>query len=376
MRAAAKYALVRFLRLRLVSSGGSPSRILSIPLSDPTQAKATIEEQSRNRTKEDHPTSPSSRKSRLTEISESSSSDTSDSESTDSPGSFEAAEEPMASALHLPGPNVDQSEGLGGDGKLSLQLDAAVSPAKPGPTATGTFGLGRFFWSSPSHSSGENATASELISITGSATPPVTASPSPSQVENSQSRPPPSTGDPEKLTAASPGHPDAESLQALDQKVLKEAITEMTSGGFFYSQEFDITRNTQRRWLDLKEEKAHLAAEHQTGLSAKTQGQRSRKWLPGRTKPHLAEEQSLTSADFSVDIRKDEPKSSIPLTQKADKRFWWNNWLSKPFLDAGVSTEKAFGDVHYLLELTETVLFAPMSAGRVHHCGHARLRSV
>ena len=26
----------------------------------------------------------------------------------------------------------------------------------------------------------------------------------------------------------------------------------------------------------------------------------------------------------------------LPLWRRVDKRFWWNEWMSKPFIDAGV----------------------------------------
>ena len=27
---------------------------------------------------------------------------------------------------------------------------------------------------------------------------------------------------------------------------------------------------------------------------------------------------------------------ALPLWRRIDKRFWWNEWMSKPFIDAGV----------------------------------------
>jgi hypothetical protein len=31
-----------------------------------------------------------------------------------------------------------------------------------------------------------------------------------------------------------------------------------------------------------------------------------------------------------------EPNPTLPLWRRVDKRFWWNEWLLKPFVDAGV----------------------------------------
>lgn len=31
-----------------------------------------------------------------------------------------------------------------------------------------------------------------------------------------------------------------------------------------------------------------------------------------------------------------EPYPMLPLWRRVDRQFWWNEWLSKPFVDAGV----------------------------------------
>lgn len=37
-----------------------------------------------------------------------------------------------------------------------------------------------------------------------------------------------------------------------------------------------------------------------------------------------------------------EPNPTLPLWRRVDKEFWWNEWLSKPFIDVGVSIYKKF----------------------------------
>lgn len=32
-----------------------------------------------------------------------------------------------------------------------------------------------------------------------------------------------------------------------------------------------------------------------------------------------------------------EPSATLPLWRRVDRQFWWNEWLLKPFVDAGVS---------------------------------------
>jgi hypothetical protein len=31
-----------------------------------------------------------------------------------------------------------------------------------------------------------------------------------------------------------------------------------------------------------------------------------------------------------------EPYPTLPLWRRVDRQFWWNEWMSKPFVDAGV----------------------------------------
>jgi hypothetical protein len=31
-----------------------------------------------------------------------------------------------------------------------------------------------------------------------------------------------------------------------------------------------------------------------------------------------------------------EPNPTLPLWRRVDKQYWWNEWMTKPFLDAGV----------------------------------------
>lgn len=32
-----------------------------------------------------------------------------------------------------------------------------------------------------------------------------------------------------------------------------------------------------------------------------------------------------------------EPNPAVPLWRRVDKQFWWNEWMLKPFIEAGVS---------------------------------------
>lgn len=46
---------------------------------------------------------------------------------------------------------------------------------------------------------------------------------------------------------------------------------------------------------------------------------------------------TVNPLDDQVDVLF-EPSAMLPLWRRVNHQFWWNEWLSKPFIDAGVST--------------------------------------
>jgi phosphatidylinositol 4-phosphatase len=45
-----------------------------------------------------------------------------------------------------------------------------------------------------------------------------------------------------------------------------------------------------------------------------------------------------------------EPFPTLPLWRRVDRQYWWNEWLSKPFIDAGVSAQlNAVGVTDFLV---------------------------
>ena len=188
-----------------------------------------------------------------------------------------------------------------------------------------SFGLGKLLW--PSLQAKHTAEASELVKLASSATPPISATSQPETeavvdiAEKALKVPVPSE---EAEPAVRPADPEAASMVELDKKILREALAELTNGAMYYSQDFDLTRCTQKRWLQLKEEK----------LSARSAG-RSPK--PKQAIPPTGKAaEAVDNDEVLIDMRKEEPSSMLPLAQRADRRFWWNNWLSKPLVDAGV----------------------------------------
>ncbi|KAF8969687.1 SacI homology domain-containing protein [Flammula alnicola] len=106
----------------------------------------------------------------------------------------------------------------------------------------------------------------------------------------------------------------------LETKVVRECIREFTKGDMYFAYNFDITRSLQHKQEQvLKSQKQHdLLA----GLGALPSPENNQT-IP--LSPMNGKFSALT-----------EPHSSLPLWRRVDKQFWWNEWMSKPFIDAGL----------------------------------------
>lgn len=51
----------------------------------------------------------------------------------------------------------------------------------------------------------------------------------------------------------------------------------------------------------------------------------------------IDEQHKLSPEDGKVHVLS-EPSATLPLWRRVDRQYWWNEWLSKPLLDAGVGT--------------------------------------
>ncbi len=123
----------------------------------------------------------------------------------------------------------------------------------------------------------------------------------------------------------------------LEDKVIRECIRQFSKGGMYFSYTFgtmpdscyiyhiidnkpDVTRSLQHKQEQLaKSQKQH---ELLAGLGA----------LPSPdADPSLMGPVPGTKVSTTV-----EPYPTLPLWRRVDKQFWWNEWMSKHFIDAGV----------------------------------------
>ncbi|KIK59630.1 hypothetical protein GYMLUDRAFT_44597 [Collybiopsis luxurians FD-317 M1] len=113
---------------------------------------------------------------------------------------------------------------------------------------------------------------------------------------------------------APPPETTEEKHSELEDKILRECLREF-SKGMFYAYTFDITRSLQHK----QERMAKSKKQHDL----------------------LADLDALPSKDASVFELDNidplaEPYPTLPLWRRVDRQFWWNEWLSKPLVDAGL----------------------------------------
>ncbi|TFK54747.1 hypothetical protein OE88DRAFT_1777920 [Heliocybe sulcata] len=101
----------------------------------------------------------------------------------------------------------------------------------------------------------------------------------------------------------------------LEDKIVKEAIREFSMGAMYFAYNFDVTRSFQHKHEEVNKSKRHNAL--LAGLNA------------------LGDEHTLSPVGDKIDVFA-EAHPTLPLWRRVDRQFWWNEWLSKPFIDAGL----------------------------------------
>ncbi|KAF7305034.1 hypothetical protein MKEN_01218400 [Mycena kentingensis (nom. inval.)] len=116
-------------------------------------------------------------------------------------------------------------------------------------------------------------------------------------------------------TLAPPPSSSEEQHSELEDKIVREVIREYTKGGMYFAYTFDITRSLQH-----KQEQAAKSQKQQALLADLNA---------------LPEREPKSPTDIKIDPLV-EPQPTLPLWRRVDRQFWWNEWMSKPFVDAGV----------------------------------------
>ncbi|KAF9246453.1 SacI homology domain-containing protein [Melanogaster broomeanus] len=117
------------------------------------------------------------------------------------------------------------------------------------------------------------------------------------------------------LAATAPAPESTEERHSeLEHRVVRECIREYTKGCMYFAYHFDLTRSLQHK------HEQFLKSTAQEKLLAE---------LDALPKNHVG------PLDSTVDPLA-EPFSTLPLWRRVNRQFWWNEWLSKPFIDAGL----------------------------------------
>ncbi|KAG6880277.1 hypothetical protein C0992_001846, partial [Termitomyces sp. T32_za158] len=122
------------------------------------------------------------------------------------------------------------------------------------------------------------------------------------------------------LAATAPPPASSEEKHSeLEAKIVRECVKEFAKGEMYFSYNFDITRSLQHKQDQIA--KAQKQHELLADLDA----------LPS------AVSESFQSPVEGLKVSPmSEPNPTLPLWRRVDRRFWWNEWLSKSFVDAGL----------------------------------------
>ncbi|KAI0277671.1 SacI homology domain-containing protein [Russula aff. rugulosa BPL654] len=116
-------------------------------------------------------------------------------------------------------------------------------------------------------------------------------------------------------TAAPPPTTIREKYTELETKILRQTIKEFAKGEMYFAYDFDITHSLQHKQEQIaKTLKQNVLLAELDALDPSTQ--------------------TMASGE-DVDVLA-EPLPTLPLWRRVDRQFWWNEHLSKPFIDAGL----------------------------------------
>lgn len=113
---------------------------------------------------------------------------------------------------------------------------------------------------------------------------------------------------------------DPPQRRELETKIIRQITREFSAGGFFYSHNFDLTHSLQAKRKKLS---SRHTADHALAALLKN---------PSTSSVSLPASESSDNAQQDDFI---EPDIQIPLWRRADKRFFWNEYLMKDFINAG-----------------------------------------
>jgi len=135
---------------------------------------------------------------------------------------------------------------------------------------------------------------------------------------------------------------DPPQRRELETKIIRQIIREFSSGGFFYSFDFDLTHSLQhkRRLLTSRLSSGNALVNlfsDEKGISQTFPPCPSESPVPSHSaRDAKVKPENWCETDSSLEDDFVEPNVRIPLWRRVDRRFFWNEWLLKDFLDLGL----------------------------------------
>ncbi|ORY31290.1 SacI homology domain-domain-containing protein [Naematelia encephala] len=161
---------------------------------------------------------------------------------------------------------------------------------------------------------------------------PGEATPSPSDVLSGEDNATPQTTEPPVPSVPEPTPPkqpgpfasDPPQRHDLETKIIQQILREFGSGAFFYSHDFDLTHTLQhkRKTLSTRAQSGHALG----NLLSKDSDLFPQSPSPVPRPPPTREDED----DFV------EPDVQVPLWRRSNRRFFWNEFLMKDFIDLGL----------------------------------------
>ncbi|EFI28328.1 hypothetical protein CC1G_13857 [Coprinopsis cinerea okayama7 len=119
---------------------------------------------------------------------------------------------------------------------------------------------------------------------------------------------------------APPPTSNEEKHRELEEKVVRECISQLTKGCMYWAYNFDITRSLQHKQEQIAKSQKQHELLHGLGALPKTDS--------GVYSPYPKDGEKVSPLA--------EPYPTLPLWRRVDRQFWWNEWMAKPLVDAGL----------------------------------------
>jgi hypothetical protein len=133
---------------------------------------------------------------------------------------------------------------------------------------------------------------------------------------------------------------DAPQRRELEAKILKQITRELGSGEFYYSFDFDLSHTLQHKRNRLASKTA--SSPLLEALLKEASPSQTKSFFPPTPStllnPHRVDGASSPSTPGPVRCDPDivEPDVHVPLWRRFDRRFFWNEWLQRDFIEQGL----------------------------------------